>query len=205
MTHTCATRRYSATNSQDLTSAPSTVTISVLKSNDMPSAELQIATLPASANTLDLTIATVDSDTQFVSLFVNSLPVLGSLYYSSSTLTLTSRVSSFVNLSPPPISQYGHKILETSTFYPSGDEKQWHPDQALGPPDAKQIYGDSPLASAYYCRDGCGEVCDFSITTGGKPPPHIYSLACAPPHPPIPHRLRQLRPRELRHAVARPR
>jgi len=45
----CVARRYSATNSLDLTSAPSTVTVSVLKSNDVPSADPQPATISASA------------------------------------------------------------------------------------------------------------------------------------------------------------
>jgi len=156
------------------------VTISVLKSDDMPSADPQTATLPAAANTLDLTIATVDSDTQFVSLFINSLPVQGSLYYSSSTST--SQVASFVNLSPPPIEQFGHKILESSTFYPSGAEKKWHPDMALGPPDAIRTYGDSTLASCFRCAKGCTEPnnrCGQSITTGGKPCP-LFTRVCAP-------------------------
>ena len=87
--HTCVWRRYSATNSLDLTSAPSTVTISVVKSNDVPSADPQPATISASAKSVDLTIATVDSDTQFVALFINSLPAHGNLYYSSSTATST--------------------------------------------------------------------------------------------------------------------
>ena len=157
------------------------MTISVLKSDDMPSALPQAATLPASAKMVNLTIATVDSDTQFVSLFINSLPIQGSLYYSSSTAT--SQIESFVNLSPPPVEQYGHKILEASTFWPSGPEKQWHPDMALGPPDAKQTYGDSVLASAYYCRDGCGETCAYSITTGGKTRPPRSHLCVRPPSP----------------------
>jgi len=117
----CVERSYRATNSQDLTSAPSTVTISVLKFNDMPSSDQQTATLPTSANTLDLTIATVDSDTQFVSLFINSLPILGNLYFSSSTAT--SQIEPFVNLSPPPVELYGHKILEASTLLALGTRK----------------------------------------------------------------------------------
>jgi len=176
--HTCVARRYSATNSQDLTSESSTVTISVLKFNDMPFADQQTATLPASANTLDLTIAIVDSDTQFVSLSINSLPVQGSLYYSSSTAT--SQIESFVNLSPPPIELYGHKILEASTFWPSGPAKEWHPDQALGPPDARRIYGDSPLANCPYSKNGRDEICAYSITTGGKTPPLCSHLCVRP-------------------------
>ena len=87
--HMCVARRYSATNSLDLTSAPSTVTISVLKSNDVPSADPQPATISASAKSVDLTIATVDSDTQFVALFINSLPARGNLYASLSTAVST--------------------------------------------------------------------------------------------------------------------
>jgi len=193
--HTCVVAgRYSATNSQDLTSVPSTVKISVLKSNDMPSADQQTATLPASAKSVDLTIVTVDSDSQFVSLFINSLPVQGSLYYSSSTAT--SQIESFVNLSPPPIEQYGHKILEASTYWPSGPAKKWHPDMALGAPDSKWVYGDSVLASSWYCRDGCGETCSYSITTGGKTRPHCSHMR-APSHPPIPYRLRQRNSQQL--------
>jgi len=179
--HVCVARSYRATNSQNLTSAPSTVTISVLMVNDKPSSDQQTATLPASANTLDLTIATVDSDTKFVSLFINSVPILGSLYYSSSTAT--SQIEPFGNLNPPPVELYGHKILEASTFWPSGLEKQWHPDMALGPPDSKQTYGDSVLASAYYCRDGCDETCAYSITTGGKTRPPRSHLCVRPPSP----------------------
>jgi len=176
----CVARRYSATNSQDLTSAPSTVTISVLKSDDMPVALPQTAILPASASMLDLTITTVDSDSPFVSLFVNSLPIQGSLYYSSSTTT--SKVESFVNLSPSPISQYGHKILETSTFYPTGEKREWHPVQLLGPPDALQLYGDSTLTGGFLCRDGCaGETCGQSITTGGKTRPSCSHPCSQPP------------------------
>ena len=97
--HMCVARRYSATNSLDLTSAPSTATISVVKSNDVPSADPQPATISASAKSVDLTIATVDSDTQFVALFINSLPAHRNLYYSSSSATSTkggrAAVSSF--------------------------------------------------------------------------------------------------------------
>ena len=179
----CVVRRYSATNSQNLTSASSTVSISVLKSDDMPVAFPHAATLHASANMLDLIIATVDSDSPFVSLFVNSLPIQGSLYYSSPTTS--SKVESFVNLNPPPISQYGHKILETSTVYPTGEKQWWHPVQLLGPPDALQIYGDSGLTGGFLCRDGCaGETCGQSISTGGKTRPfctHPCSHKCVPP------------------------
>ena len=178
--HTCVVAgRYSATNSQDLTSVPSTVKISVLKSNDMPSADQQTATLPASAKSVDLTIVTVDSDSQFVSLFINSLPVQGSLYYSSSSATSQIEVESFVNISPNPIEQYGRKILEASTFWPDAN-KRWHPDQTLGPPDAKRVYGDSPRAISYSSRDGTDEVCAGSITTGGKPPPSLFSRVSVP-------------------------
>jgi len=67
------------------------VTISVVKSNDVPSADPQPATISASASakSVDLTVATVDSDTQFVALFINSLPAHGNLYYSSSSATST--------------------------------------------------------------------------------------------------------------------
>jgi len=61
--HMCVARRYSATNSLELPSAHSTVTISVVKSNDVSSADPQPATISASPKSVVLTIATVDSDT----------------------------------------------------------------------------------------------------------------------------------------------
>ena len=36
------------------------------------------------------------------------------------------------------------------------------------------------MASAYYCRDGCGETCAYSITTGGKTPPPRSHLCVRP-------------------------
>ena len=63
----------------------------VVKSNDVPSADPQPATINASAKSVDLTIASVDSDTQFVALFINSLPgLLRATCHTSSLQKVTS-------------------------------------------------------------------------------------------------------------------
>ena len=189
---------FTTTNSYGLTSPPASITISVFKNNDIPAAAAQTVTMEASALTKEFTVAVEDPDSTFVSVFVDTLPVRGKLYYDSETSS--SPVEQFTNLHPPPIEQFGLKILETSTFWPDANKK-WHPDQALGPPDTVATngdgYRDSVLALCYYCRDGCDETCDYSITTGGTSR-HPSSHMRAPPHPAIPYRLRQRNTQKLR-------
>ena len=73
---------------------------------------------------------------------------------------------------PPPttptssgtnVTQNAVNILEFSTFDSTG---KGHPNQALGPQSTSE-HEASTLASAFYCRSGCGEVSGNSITTGG--------------------------------------
>jgi len=137
---------YTATNTHNLTSPLAAVSLEVIPTNDKPNAPPESATVGghgvADDGLVPLNITVDDPDNDFTVVTIVELPILGSLFTStpSQTLPLT-RVPLVPSptLTPPPISQHPTKVLETSTFWPSGPEKHWHPEMALGPPDAKKV------------------------------------------------------------------
>jgi serine/threonine protein kinase/ABC-type branched-subunit amino acid transport system substrate-binding protein len=156
---------FTATNLNNLTSSVATVTLVVYNTNDLPNPDLPLSSILNENNDdVDFTIRVNDPDTAYTSVLINTIPALGTLY--STVDGVTSQVDTFTNILPPPLTQYGAKILETSTYWPDA-QKSWHPDQALGERDAAFVYGDSIHGLAFYCRDGCDDVCGYSITTGG--------------------------------------
>jgi len=112
---------YIATNEHGLESAPSEALILIFEVENLPTAGEQAATQTGS--NLDLSIAVSDPDSPFVSIFVDTLPERGALYYSADAFTsqlMEPFVDNFISLL---IEQYGHEVLEFSTFWPGKRHK----------------------------------------------------------------------------------
>ncbi|GMH53283.1 hypothetical protein TL16_g01415 [Triparma laevis f. inornata] len=156
-----------ASNSHDLESATKTVTISVTLSPDKPDPTGSTVVKASSGLTeIDLNAQVVDPDTNFFTVIVDELPILGTLYYENDAMTTA--IEKFDPFAAPlPIMQYASTILETSTFWPS-DVGAWDPNQSLGAGDIDpQVWGDSKQGYCPYSRDGTGSsVCGYSISTG---------------------------------------
>jgi hypothetical protein len=78
---------YTATNTQGLTSEPGRVEVTMFKINDDPKVEDPSATLDDANEEHVISIEVGDPDDSFVSVFVNELPVTGTLYYSGDDMT----------------------------------------------------------------------------------------------------------------------
>ncbi|GMI29843.1 hypothetical protein TeGR_g37, partial [Tetraparma gracilis] len=78
---------YTATNTQGLTSEPGRVEVTMFKINDDPKAEDPSAELVDANEERVISIEVVDPDDSFVNVFVNELPVTGTLYYSGGDKT----------------------------------------------------------------------------------------------------------------------
>jgi len=131
-----------------------------LANNDLPTTEAD----PQSAGPGLVEMSVVDYDTAAVTLYIEKLPVQGSLFYSSSDTTVP--LSEFDSFYTTTEEQYASKVLEASTFYADAGGG-WHPDGTLGPQDAPNKMADCRCAISYVCRAKCGEKCGVSITTGG--------------------------------------
>jgi hypothetical protein len=115
--------------------------------NDLPVAEAQSAAI-GSGGEVALEIELTDPDSPFVSIFIDELPVQGTLYYDDEERSTSAPMETYTNLQPQTTEQYAIKILEASTFWPS-EAKNWHPVQALGEGDAPFTYADSKKAACY--------------------------------------------------------
>jgi hypothetical protein len=82
-----------------------------------------------------------------LTVVVRSLPQQGTLYWASANGTRGPRIdhpfSTVLTRMVSTVDQYATDVVAVSSYFMGGGA-QYHPGQALGPPDAVR-YGDSPL------------------------------------------------------------
>ena len=61
--------------------------------------------------------------------------------------------------------RYAAEVLEFSTYWPATSDN-YQPSQLLGEQDAAETYANTKLASCWQFKNGGGEKCSVSITTG---------------------------------------
>ena len=124
----------------------------------------------------NITLRATDDDTEFLALFITSLPTHGTLYTmvpnnnGSGGWVRGEEISrAYSNWEVvAPVEQFASNVRAVSTFWPADDVTgngypSWHVFQILGPQDSANNYGDSNLA---YCPSSfSGEV--KGVQSGG--------------------------------------
>ena len=127
----------------------------------IPNAVAMSYTLDEDTELSNITLCAIDDDTDFLSIFLTSLPTHGTLYalvhYNNKSGDWVRREEITRAYSPwnvvEPIEQYASNVRAVSTFWPADDitvtgYPSWHVFQILGPQDSPNNYADSNLA---YC------------------------------------------------------
>ena len=151
-------------------SEESSVTVSIVPSNDLPTAEPVVAEIPKGAAIHPIELPVMDPDNTFVNVVVSALPVVGTLYYVDSKSTGVVEQFNDFSMTEQTV-QYAAAVLEASSYYPDNNvgfnPRQWHPDNVLGEKDCEDVKADCSAANSFNCKVICEVMCGKSITTGG--------------------------------------